>query len=99
MVRMHTLVPLHMEPLRHQGHVYCDGGMTNDFPMNALPDGAGHGRLGLMVRPKEWVIYNMGSAVEHHAQSGCLVIAPLAALCPSSPPLCLLRARLAAPCS
>ena len=32
----------------YQGHVYCDGGMTNDFPMNALPEGPG--RLGLMVR-------------------------------------------------
>ena len=40
-----------MEPLRYQGHVYCDGGMTNDFPMNALPEGPG--RLGLMVRA--WV--------------------------------------------
>eukprot|EP00967_Tisochrysis_lutea_P151946 scaffold296646_cov33-Tisochrysis_lutea.AAC.5 len=40
-------------------HVYCDGGMCNDFPMNALPDD-GH-RLGLMVRPKDWYMYNFGS--------------------------------------
>ena len=61
-VRMSMGVPGIMEPLRYQGHVYCDGGMTNDFPMNALPEGPG--RLGLMVRPKEWVMYNMGSAVD-----------------------------------
>jgi hypothetical protein len=39
--------------------VYCDGGMCNDFPMNSLPDD-GH-RLGLMVRPKDWYMYNFGS--------------------------------------
>ena len=46
-------VPGLMEPMRYEGHLYCDGGMTNDFPMNALPEGPG--RLGLMVRPKEWM--------------------------------------------
>ena len=49
-VRMSMGVPGIMEPLRYQGHVYCDGGMTNDFPMNALPEGPG--RLGLMVRAR-----------------------------------------------
>ena len=62
-VRMSMGVPGVMEPFRYtdsrgETHVYCDGGMTNDFPMNALPEGPG--RLGLMVRPKEWVMYNWG---------------------------------------
>ena len=57
-VRMSMGVPGLMEPMRYEGHLYCDGGMTNDFPMNALPEGPG--RLGLMVRPKEWVMYNWG---------------------------------------
>ena len=69
-------VPGIMEPLRYQGHVYCDGGMTNDFPMNALPEGPG--RLGLMVRPKEWVMYNsgMGSAVDALTGSAPIDAAP-----------------------
>ena len=73
-VRMSMGVPGIMEPLRYQGHVYCDGGMTNDFPMNALPEGPG--RLGLMVRPKEWVMYNMGSAVESLTGAAPLDAAP-----------------------
>ena len=48
-VRMSMGVPGLVEPYRYQRHVYCDGGMCNDFPMNALPDD-GH-RLGLMVPP------------------------------------------------
>jgi len=51
-------VPGIMEPLRYQGHVYCDGGMTNDFPMNALPEGPG--RLGLMVR---FIVLGLGSGL------------------------------------
>lgn len=56
-VRMSMGVPGLMEPFRYNGHVYCDGGMCNDFPMNVLP--AGGGRLGLMVRPTNWVAYNL----------------------------------------
>ena len=51
-VRMSMGVPGLMEPFRYGRHVNCDGGMCNDFPMNALPDDGG--RLGLMVRPKAW---------------------------------------------
>mmetsp|Transcript_33038 Transcript_33038/g.105981 ORF Transcript_33038/g.105981 Transcript_33038/m.105981 type:complete len:563 (+) Transcript_33038:535-2223(+) len=58
-VRMSMGVPGLMEPFRYGRHVYCDGGMCNDFPMNALPDDGG--RLGLMVRPKAWYMYNFGS--------------------------------------
>merc|ERR1719201_3113845 len=72
-VRMSMGVPGIMEPVRYQGHVYCDGGMTNDFPMNALPEG---GRLGLMVRPKEWVAYNMGYTVEQVVGSRQLDASP-----------------------
>jgi len=54
-VRMSMGVPGLMEPFYYNGHVYCDGGMMNDFPMDALPE---VGRLGLMVRPVEWVAYN-----------------------------------------
>ena len=63
-VRMSMGVPGIMEPFRYQGHVYCDGGMTNDFPIGVLPEG---GRIGLMVRPKEWVAYNMGWSLEQRA--------------------------------
>mmetsp|Transcript_25360 Transcript_25360/g.69876 ORF Transcript_25360/g.69876 Transcript_25360/m.69876 type:complete len:415 (-) Transcript_25360:378-1622(-) len=58
-VRMSMGVPGLIEPFRYGRHVYCDGGMCNDFPMNALPDD-GH-RLGLMVRPRDWYMYNFGS--------------------------------------
>lgn len=58
-VRMSMGVPGLFEPFRYQGHVYCDGGMMNDFPMNALPND-GH-RLGLMVRPKPWVKAHLGA--------------------------------------
>jgi len=51
-------VPGLMEPFEYNGHYYCDGGMVNDFPMNALPDD-GH-RLGLMIRPLDWIEYNYG---------------------------------------
>lgn len=68
-VRMSMGVPGIMEPLRYENHVYCDGGMTNDFPMNALPEGPGK-RIGLMVRPKEWVAYNMGWSLEDVAGTG-----------------------------
>ena len=47
-VRMSMGVPGLMEPFRYRGHVYCDGGMCNDFPMNALPEA--ETRIGLMVR-------------------------------------------------
>jgi len=57
-VRMSMGVPGLCEPFRYERHVYCDGGMCNDFPLNALPEDS-H-RLGLMVRPKEWVLYNLG---------------------------------------
>lgn len=57
-VRMSMGVPGLFEPFRYDHHVYCDGGMCNDFPLNALPEG--NQRIGLMVRPKEWVLYNLG---------------------------------------
>lgn len=57
-VRMSMGVPGLCEPFRYQQHVYCDGGMCNDFPLNALPEGSR--RLGMMVRPREWVMYNLG---------------------------------------
>ncbi|KAL3913782.1 MAG: hypothetical protein SGPRY_007857, partial [Prymnesium sp.] len=56
-VRMSMGVPGLMEPVRYNGHLYCDGGMTNDFPMHVLPK---RGRIGLMVKPKQWVHYHMG---------------------------------------
>eukprot|EP00316_Scyphosphaera_apsteinii_P011485 CAMPEP_0119305014 /NCGR_PEP_ID=MMETSP1333-20130426/6104_1 /TAXON_ID=418940 /ORGANISM="Scyphosphaera apsteinii, Strain RCC1455" /LENGTH=719 /DNA_ID=CAMNT_0007308011 /DNA_START=141 /DNA_END=2300 /DNA_ORIENTATION=+ len=55
-VRMSMGIPGVFEPLKYQGHVYCDGGLINDFPMNALPEG---GRLGLCVKQKEYYFYNM----------------------------------------
>ena len=57
-VRMSMGIPGICEPFRYENHVYCDGGMCNDFPLNALPEGST--KLGLMVRPKEWVLYNLG---------------------------------------
>eukprot|EP00928_Gymnodinium_smaydae_P078595 TRINITY_DN62717_c0_g1_i1.p1 TRINITY_DN62717_c0_g1~~TRINITY_DN62717_c0_g1_i1.p1 ORF type:complete len:607 (+),score=154.79 TRINITY_DN62717_c0_g1_i1:41-1822(+) len=56
-VRMSMGVPGLMEPFAYQNHVYCDGGMCNDFPLNAIPK---DGRLGLMIRPTNWIEYNMG---------------------------------------
>ena len=38
-VRMSMGVPGLMEPYLYSGHVYCDGGMTNDFPLDALSEG------------------------------------------------------------
>ena len=69
-------VPGVMEPLRYDGHVYCDGGMTNDFPLGALPNDGG--RLGLLVRPRDWYAYKLGpldhlvgaSALNSRAASG-----------------------------
>ena len=49
-VRMSMGVPGLMEPVRYNGHLYCDGGVTNDFPMHVLPE---TGRIGLMVKPKQ----------------------------------------------
>ena len=49
-VRMSMGIPGICEPFRYENHVYCDGGMCNDFPLNALPEGST--KLGLMVRPK-----------------------------------------------
>lgn len=65
-VRMSMGVPGLMEPYLYNGHVYCDGGMMNDFPMDALPES---GRLGLMVRPVEWVAYNSSVLEEIVGQS------------------------------
>ena len=58
-VRMSMGVPGLFEPFSYQNHVYVDGGMTNDFPMNALPDD-GH-RIGLMVRPARWMKAHLGA--------------------------------------
>jgi predicted acylesterase/phospholipase RssA len=57
-VRMSMGVPGLFEPFQYQGHVYVDGGMCNDFPMNALP--ADDHRLGLMVRPSNWMWAHLG---------------------------------------
>uniref|UniRef100_A0A7S0JFX3 PNPLA domain-containing protein n=1 Tax=Calcidiscus leptoporus TaxID=127549 RepID=A0A7S0JFX3_9EUKA len=65
-VRMSMGVPGLMEPFLYNGHVYCDGGMMNDFPMDALPES---GRLGLMVRPVEWVAFNSSVLEEIVGQS------------------------------
>jgi len=61
-VRMSMGIPGVVEPFRYDGHVYCDGGMCNDFPLNVLPND-GH-RLGLMVRPKEWVGFSLGDLTQ-----------------------------------
>ena len=37
-VRMSMGVPGLMEPVRYNGHLYCDGGVTNDFPMATAAD-------------------------------------------------------------
>ena len=54
-------VPGLMEPVAYRGHVYCDGGMTNDFPIDALPDEPGK-RIGLVVRTAEWISYAIDSS-------------------------------------
>ena len=51
-------IPGAFEPFRYQGHVYCDGGMVNDFPIACLPDR--EHRLGLCVKQATYVSYNMG---------------------------------------
>mmetsp|Transcript_32790 Transcript_32790/g.78427 ORF Transcript_32790/g.78427 Transcript_32790/m.78427 type:complete len:556 (+) Transcript_32790:45-1712(+) len=56
-VRMSMGVPGLMEPLKYRGHMYCDGGMCNDFPMNALPED--EKRIGLMVRPVDWIQHHI----------------------------------------
>ena len=37
-VRMSMGIPGAFEPFKYEGHVYCDGGMINDFPIAVLPD-------------------------------------------------------------
>ncbi|CAE7623138.1 unnamed protein product [Symbiodinium sp. CCMP2456] len=56
-VRMSMGVPGLMEPFRYKGHVYCDGGMCNDFPVDALPEDSK--RMGLMVRPVDWIRHHV----------------------------------------
>ena len=73
-VRMSVGGPGLMEPVRYRGkdgssHVYIDGGMCNDFPVNALPDD-GH-RLALMMRPREWMAANM-HGIEHYVGEAAL---------------------------
>jgi predicted acylesterase/phospholipase RssA len=58
-VRMSMGIPGVFEPFKYEGHVYVDGGMINDFPVDALPPG--DGRLGLCVKQKGYVSYHMGS--------------------------------------
>ena len=72
-VRMSMGVPGVMEPLRYDGHVYCDGGMTNDFPLGALPNDGG--RLGLLVRPRDWYAYKLGP-LDHLVGASALKEAP-----------------------
>ena len=50
-VRMSMGVPVLMEPYKFDGHYYVDGGLMNDFPLDAVP---AENRLGLMVRPGVW---------------------------------------------
>ena len=54
-------VPGLMEPVAYRGHVYCDGGMTNDFPIDALPEPQGK-RIGLVVRTAEWISFAIDSS-------------------------------------
>ena len=44
-------------PKTLRGHVYCDGGMCNDFPVDALPEDSK--RMGLMVRPVDWIRHHV----------------------------------------
>ena len=60
-VRMSMGIPGAFEPFRYEGHVYCDGGMINDFPIACLPK---KHRLGLCVKQKSYVSYNMGAFEE-----------------------------------
>eukprot|EP00966_Prymnesium_polylepis_P172602 3991909-Prymnesium_polylepis.2 len=50
-VRMSMGVPGLMEPVRYNGHLYCDGGMTNDFPMHGARPRA-RGREVCVCRPR-----------------------------------------------
>ena len=50
-VRMSMGVPVLMEPYKLDGHYYVDGGLMNDFPLDAVP---AETRIGLMVRPGVW---------------------------------------------
>ena len=71
-VRMSMGVPGVMEPLRYDGHVYCDGGMTNDFrsarPQRRRPPRA-------VVRPRDWYAYKLGP-LDHLVGASALKEAP-----------------------
>ena len=60
-----------VETLKTSGHVYCDGGMCNDFPVNALP--ADVKRMGLMVRPIDWIRHHLpGQRIQVDGQAKVL---------------------------
>ena len=72
-VRMSMGIPGVFEPFAFEGHLYADGGMINDFPMKALPEGPG--RLGLCVKQKAYVAYHLPQ-VEAIASASALESAP-----------------------
>lgn len=44
-VRMSSSVPIILEPVEYNGHLYVDGGLTNNFPVDELPDQNGIGMV------------------------------------------------------
>ncbi|GJD11536.1 Uncharacterized protein Gasu2_56700 [Galdieria sulphuraria] len=44
-VRMSSSVPIILEPVEYNGHLYVDGGLTNNFPVDELPDRNGIGMV------------------------------------------------------
>jgi predicted acylesterase/phospholipase RssA len=44
-VRMSSSVPIILEHVEYDGHVYVDGGLTNNFPVDELPDENGIGMV------------------------------------------------------
>ncbi|GJQ15536.1 hypothetical protein GpartN1_g7327.t1 [Galdieria partita] len=44
-VRMSSSVPIILEPIEYNGHLYVDGGLTNNFPVDELPDRNGIGMV------------------------------------------------------
>eukprot|EP00871_Galdieria_phlegrea_P003247 jgi/Galph1/3923/GphlegSOOS_G2632.1 len=42
-VRMSSSIPILLEPVEYNGHLYVDGGLTNNFPVDELPEEGGIG--------------------------------------------------------
>jgi len=74
-VRMSMGIPGVFEPYIYEGHAYCDGGMINDFPMDALP--SSKPRLGLCVKQKAFVQYHLPQVDALVADPSVLAGAPL----------------------